>query len=119
MLLAPGGNFKVVYLTEPEVSVRVARTVVPSRNWTLPVGVPADDETRAVKVTGFPDTEGLIDESSVVVVVAWVTVTCTPNELLPAKLLSLVIRHDKVRTDGKFSRCEESLTVRSDRTGGG
>src|SRR5579872_4630855 len=34
----------------------------------LPVGVPAGDETTAVKVTCFPDTEGLTDESRVVVV---------------------------------------------------
>jgi hypothetical protein len=56
MLLAPGGNFEVVYLTEPDVSLSVARTVAPFRYLFLPVGVPANDETVAVKVTGFPDT---------------------------------------------------------------
>jgi len=69
MLLEPAGNFDVVYLAEPEFRVTVAKTVVPFKNSTLPVGVPHDDETLAVKLTGLPDTEGLRDESSVVVVV--------------------------------------------------
>ena len=58
------------YLAEPDVSFSVARTVVPLRYSILPVGVPANDETSAVKVTGFPDAEGLIDENSVVIVAA-------------------------------------------------
>ena len=63
----------MVYLAEPDVSLSVARTVLPLRYSTLPVGVPAGDETVAVKVTGFPDTEGFMDETRVVVVVALVT----------------------------------------------
>ena len=35
------------------------------RNTTRPVGLPLDDDTVAVKVTGFPDTEGLGVEVSV------------------------------------------------------
>ena len=88
MMLSPGGNLDVVYLAEPEVSLSVARTVVPLRNWTLPVGVPANDETTAVKVTGFPDTEGFMDETSVVVVVAVVTTCDNVLDVLAVKLLS-------------------------------
>ena len=69
----------MVYLAAPDLSVTVASTVVPFRNSILPVGVPADDETSAVKVTGFPDTEGFIDETSVVVVVALTEVTTCDN----------------------------------------
>jgi hypothetical protein len=86
MLLEPAGSLEVVYLAEPDVSVTVARTAVPFRNWTLPVGVPANDETAAVKVTDLPCTEGLIDESSVVVVVALDTTCDTVLDVLPVKL---------------------------------
>lgn len=88
MLLAPGGNFDVVYLAEPDVSFTVPRTFVPFRNAILPVGVPANDETTAVKVTGLPCTEGFTDETSVVVVMALVTTCDTVLDVLPVKLLS-------------------------------
>ena len=88
MLLAPGGNFDVVYLAEPDVSVSVARTVVPFKYLILPVGVPANDETTAVKVTGFPDIEGFMDETSVVVVVALVTTCDNVLDVLPVKFES-------------------------------
>jgi hypothetical protein len=81
---APGGNFDVVYFADPEVSFTVARTVVPFRNLILPVGVPANDETDAVRVTGFPDTEGLVDESSAVVAVVLRSTPTVPLlQLLP------------------------------------
>ena len=88
MMLEPGGKVKVVYLAEPDVSAFVARTVLPFRNWTLPVGVPANDETVEVNVTDLPCTDGLIDESRVVVVVALVTTCVTVLDVLPVKLLS-------------------------------
>src|ERR1019366_915212 len=75
MLLAPGVNCDVVYVAEPAVSVSVARTVVPFRYLILPVGVPANDETCAVKATSFPDTEGFMDETRAVVVVVVVVVS--------------------------------------------
>src|SRR5580658_7967128 len=88
MLLVPGGSLDVVYSAEPDMSVGVATMVVPFRNSTLPLGVPANDETCAVKVTGFPDAEGLIDESSEVVVMALVTTCDHVLDVLPVKLLS-------------------------------
>ena len=88
MMLVPGGNVEVVYLAEPDVSVTVAKTFVPFRNWTLPVGVPAKEKTTTVKVTGLPCTEGLMDESRVVVVVALPTTCDSVLEVLPVKLES-------------------------------
>src|ERR1017187_6667367 len=79
MLLAPSGNFDVVYVAEPAVSVSVARTVVPFRYLILPVGVPTNDETSAVKATGFPDTEGFMDETRAVVVGVGVVALASPK----------------------------------------
>ena len=50
--------------------------------------MPANEETTAVKVTGFPSTEGFTEESSVVVVVALTTTCDTVLDVLPVKLLS-------------------------------
>lgn len=66
----------------------MASTVVPFRNCTVPVGVPAEEDTVAVNVTGLPTNEGLTEDVSVVVLVALVMVTCTPSELLGPKLES-------------------------------
>jgi hypothetical protein len=45
--------------------------VAPSRNFTFPVGVPAGDTvTVAVNVTCWPVTDGLLEEETVVDVVA-------------------------------------------------
>jgi hypothetical protein len=54
-------------------SVPVPRVNVPSRNMTVPVGVPVPGGftvTVAVKVTDWPKTDGLGDDVSVVVVAA-------------------------------------------------
>jgi hypothetical protein len=83
MLFAPVGSLDVVYLAEPDVSLSVARTVVAFRYSILPAGVPAGDETSAVKVIGFPDTEGFADETSEVVVVALVTTCDSVLDVLP------------------------------------
>lgn len=45
-----------------------ARTVEPSWNVTVPVGVPPEDVTAAVKVTCCPNTEGFGDDETVVAV---------------------------------------------------
>ena len=66
--MAPGGNFDVVYLAEPDVSVSVARTVVPFRYLILPVGVPGGYVDGGRLVTGCPSLEGFSDELKVVVV---------------------------------------------------
>jgi hypothetical protein len=56
-----------MYLAEPDFRGTVFSTVVPFRNSTVPVGVPEDEETVAVKVIDFPYGEGLREEISVVV----------------------------------------------------
>ena len=62
----------------PALRVPVPRVVVPSLKVTVPVGVPTprcDSEvTWAVKVTDWPKTEGLTEEVTVVLLLAWFTV---------------------------------------------
>jgi hypothetical protein len=53
----------VVTFATPPVSVAVPRSEVPfMKNLTLPVGVPADEETVAVKITGCPTVAGFFEE---------------------------------------------------------
>ena len=57
-------------------SVPLPITVVPSRKFTVPVGVPVPGEatvTVAVKVTAWPGDDGLGDEVRVVLVLALLT----------------------------------------------
>jgi len=56
----------------PLDNVPVPRVTVPSRNVTVPVGVATVvlPTTVAVKVTGWPKTDGLADEVTLVVVLA-------------------------------------------------
>ncbi len=64
--------------------------VVPSRNVTVPVGVPAPGFTAltvAVKVTFWPNTDGLTEDVTVVDVLALFTV-CSTLPLLVAKFVS-------------------------------
>ena len=68
ILFEPAGNFDVVKLATPLLSVLVPRTVVPFRKVTVPVGVPPEDETVAAKVTLLPNTEGFTEETNCVVV---------------------------------------------------
>src|SRR5207248_1184357 len=62
----------------PLAKVVVPSVVLPSRNVTAPVGVPAPGATAltvAVKVTDWPNTDGLEEEVTVVALLAWLTVT--------------------------------------------
>ena len=57
----------------PPDSVPVPSVVAPSRNVTVPVGVPVPGGTTAtvaVNVTDCPNTDGLADDATVVVVLA-------------------------------------------------
>ena len=61
----------VVKVAVPLDSVPVPRVTVPSRNVTVPVGVPVAGGltvTVAVNVSDCPNTDGLTDEATVVVV---------------------------------------------------
>ena len=67
----------------------MARTVVPSRKVTLPVGVPPDgDETVDVKVTYHPESDGFSEEANVAVVVALPTTCQNTFDVLAPKFES-------------------------------
>src|SRR2546429_8941009 len=69
----------------------VPRVLDPSLKVTVPVGVPAPGlfaVTVAVKVTDCPDTDGLADELTHVVVPAFVTVWVGVLEVLPVEVAS-------------------------------
>ena len=73
----PMGSMGVMKVAWPELRVLVARGVPPSWKMTEPVGVPPPGKTAltvAVKVTDWPKTTGLVEELTVVVVLAWLTV---------------------------------------------
>ena len=63
--------------------------VAPSLKVTVPVGVPAPELTVAVNVTDCPETEGLGEEASAVLVAAnaWLTTWLSAVEVLAAKLV--------------------------------
>ena len=89
----PMANADVVNVATPPLSVPVPMGLPPSRNVTVPTGVPAPGatgETVAVKVTDWPKTEGLADEVTVVVVFVLVTTCGFPvsEPVLPLKLPS-------------------------------
>src|SRR5437773_1866632 len=82
----------VAQLARPWLRVRLLQLVMavpPSRKVTLPAGVPAPGllaVTVAVKVTDCPDTDGLAEELTSVVVVAFFTVWVSVLEVLPLKV---------------------------------
>jgi hypothetical protein len=81
----------VVNWATPAVKLAVPTVAAPSRNVTVPLGVPAPGATAAtvaVKVTDWPKTEGLVDEVSVVAVAALLTVWVMAAEVLLLKFAS-------------------------------
>jgi hypothetical protein len=75
----------------PADSVFVANVVVPSLNVTVPVGLPEPGGTAltaAVKVTTWPNTEGLTEDARAVLLPAWFTVWLSVLLVLPEKLPS-------------------------------
>jgi hypothetical protein len=73
----------------PPLSVPVPSVVAPSRNVTVPVGIPPVPVTVAVNVTGWPIVEGLTEEPSTVVVALRLFTTCvTTDDVLMAKFES-------------------------------
>ena len=76
----------------PELKVPVPTVVPASLNVTVPLGVPAPGDTAltvAVNVTDWPDTDGLAEEATVVVLLAWFTV-CVSAELVLSLARKLV-----------------------------
>ena len=75
----------------PALKVAVPSVAAPSRNVTVPVGVPTPGATAltvAVKVTAWPDADGFTDEVTVVELLALLTVWVIAAEVLELKLAS-------------------------------
>src|SRR2546425_10613937 len=89
MACEPTASVLVTNVAWPEPSrVPVPRVLEPSLKVTVPVGVPAAGlfaVTVAVKVTACPDSDGLAEELTSVVVPAWVTVWVGELEVLALK----------------------------------
>jgi hypothetical protein len=78
-------------LAVPELKVAVARAALPSRNVTLPVGVPEPGATAltvAVNVTSCRNTDGFADETTTVDELALFTVWVIAADVLALKLVS-------------------------------
>jgi len=79
-------------VAEPEVKVIAEPMALPlSKNWTVPLAVPAPGEpaaTVAVKVTDSPKTESVAEDVKVVVVLALLTTWLTAEQVLVMKLES-------------------------------
>src|SRR5437867_1116463 len=92
---APTASVLVTNVAWPEAfRVPVPRVVGPSLNVTVPVGVPAPlvfAFTVAVKVTGCPDTDGLIEETTPVVVPGSVVVVVGAAVVVVVVVVVLVV----------------------------
>lgn len=88
--LKPTAREEVVKVAAPlEFSVAVPIDVLPSRKVTVPVGIPAVGlATVALKVTGWPATQGLNDEVSVTVVGMLLTTSVNAADVLEPKFVS-------------------------------
>jgi len=89
----PAAKAEVVNVAMPPLSVPVPMGLPPSKNVTVPVGVPdpgATGETVAVNVTGCPAVDGFSDEVTVVVVFVLLTTCGLPvsDPVLPLKFPS-------------------------------
>jgi len=87
ILCDPVVNADVVNVAMLPASVPDPMFVAPSKNVTVPVGVPDPVATVAVKVTLWPNVEGLFDDVTVVVVDAGggaFTVCVNAGEVLAA-----------------------------------
>src|SRR5262245_41246724 len=91
MLWLATARAEVVSVPMPPVSVAVPRLVAPPRRVAVPDGVPAPGATAltvAVNVTDWPNTDGLTDDVTMVVELAWLTLCVSVGDVLPAKLVS-------------------------------
>jgi len=71
ILCDPVVNVDVANVAVLPLNVPVPILVAPSKNVTVPVGVPDVDDTVAVKVTLWPNVDGFKDEVTVVVDAGW------------------------------------------------
>jgi hypothetical protein len=84
----PNASAEVVNAATPELRPTVPRVVAPSRKVTVPVGVPPAPVTVAVNVTGWPTTEGLVEDSKPAVIGLVLTTCVTTADVLVAKFES-------------------------------
>ena len=87
----PTKSDDVVKVALPPERLAVPNVAAPSRNVTVPVGVPAPGATAltvAVKVTAWPDADGFTDEVTVVELLALLTVCEMAADVLVLKLAS-------------------------------
>jgi hypothetical protein len=92
MLCAPTLSVAVLYVATPPLNVPGPSVVAPSLNVTVPLGVPAAGDTAvtvAVNVVLWPNTVGLTEEVSAVVVSPLFTVCVSALDVLPLKFVSL------------------------------
>ena len=91
MVWLPIKRLEVVKAAVPFDTIWVPRVVVPSRNVTVPVGVPsagATAETVAVKVTGWPGWDGFAEEVSATDVLPWLTTWVSAVDVALVKFVS-------------------------------
>src|SRR5579872_1342995 len=94
MVWLPTAKAEVVKVAMPPIMVPLPTGLPPSRNVTVPVGVPAPGatgDTVAVKVVDWPNAEGLVDEATVVVVSALLTVRLAVAVLPVPAVVSLTV----------------------------
>src|SRR3989442_712807 len=91
MVWLPTDKAEVASVADPALRGPVSRVVVPSLNVTVPEGVPAPGlfaVTVVVKVTNWPKSDGLADETTAVVVAYLLTVWVNDGDTLPGKFAS-------------------------------
>ena len=87
----PTASDEVARVALPAVKLAVPSVAAPSRNVTVPVGVPVAGATAltvAVKVTAWPKRDGFNDEVTVVELLALFTVWVRAEEVLLLKFVS-------------------------------
>ena len=75
-------------LAIPPLSAAGQRVLAPSLKVTVPVGVPPEEVTVAVKVTATPYVDGFREEATAVVVVAWIV---KATDFVPSTLPALSV----------------------------
>ena len=84
----PTASEEAANVALPELKLAVPSVAAPSRNVTVPDGVPAAELTVAVNVTDWPNSDGFTEELTVVELFALLTVWVMGADVLGLKLLS-------------------------------
>ena len=87
----PIASDEVVNVAVPPKTLAVPKVAAPSRKVAVPVGVPepgATGLTVAEKITDCPNTDGLAEETTEVVVDDWLTISVNAADVLARKFVS-------------------------------